>query len=89
MQAGKAIIHIKTIGNSTEESINTVGMNLLDVLEQKHTIKVTFGNFLECIDEVCSNRELVWTIYVNHHAINAGIANYIIKDNDTIEIVYE
>src|SRR3989338_5683430 len=78
---GNATLKIRTIGNTTVEIFDKVGMTLFAMLEKNHLIKANYGQFLECIDNVCSNREFAWAIYVDGKQINYGIKSYIVKDS--------
>ena len=89
VQSGNATVILTTIGNTTTETYGVVGVSLYHLLRSKHEVKLTTSGFLKCIDKVCSNSEMSWTIYKNNSKINAGVTFYIVLDSDQINVVYE
>ena len=82
---GNATLVIKTLGNTTTEKYQIKDATAHDLLKYKHDIKLTYGNYLECIDNVCANKEYIWTFYVNDAESPLGVKQYEVKRDDRIE----
>jgi hypothetical protein len=50
--------------------------------------KVT-GDFVNCINDVCSTKDYYWMYYINGQAASVGAGGYLVENNDTIEFIYE
>ena len=57
------------------------------MLQKEHEIKLTYGNAIKCIDNVCAESGYWWPLYVNGKKSSIGVQRYIVEDNDKIEIV--
>ena len=84
---GKATLIIKTIGNTTTEDFDRVGMTALQMLQEKHKTKSSFGFAVRCVDDVCAEGGYWWPMYVNGELSSVGSQSYIVKNNDKIEFV--
>jgi len=84
---GKAELIVKTIGNTTTETFDTIGMTALEMLKARHSVEFAFGSLVKCIDDVCAQSGYWWPIYVNEKKISLGAEYYIVKDNDKVEFV--
>ncbi len=82
---GDTTLTVKSIGNTTTQEYKVNGVNALDLLKFSHNVKLTFGNYLECIDDVCANKEYIWTFYVNGAKSPLGVKQYQVKSGDSIE----
>ena len=84
---GKAQLTIKTIGVTTVENFESVGYTVVEMLQRNHKIKISFGNSIGCIDDVCATSGYWWPLYVNDKKSSIGPQSYIVKNNDKIEFV--
>ena len=84
---GKAQLTIKTIGVTTVENFESVGYTAAEMLQRNHKIKISFGNSIGCIDDVCATSGYWWPLYVNGEISSLGPQNYVVKNNDEIEFV--
>ncbi len=84
---GSAELVIKTIGNTTTESFDTVGYTALEMLQRNHEINIEFGFAIRCIDNVCAEGGYWWPMNINGKKASIGPQSYIVKDNDKIEFV--
>ena len=87
LSEGKAELVIKTIGNTTIEEFDKVGYTALEMLQINHDVKLTYGNVIKCIDNVCAQSGYWWPLYVNGKKASVGAQSYIVKNNDKVELV--
>lgn len=87
LSEGKAELVIKTIGNTTTEKFDRVGMTALEMLKSGHNVKFSYGNLIKCIDNVCAESGYWWPLYVNGKKASLGAESYIVKNNDKVEFV--
>ena len=86
---GTASLIIETLGKTTNERFNFTKGTALGMLEQKHDVKTLLNdNFIECIDDVCTDKDYWWIFYVNEKEINLGVDNYRLKDGDKIRFEF-
>jgi len=83
IEKGQAQLTIKTIGETTTESIDA-GTPLIESLEKTHSIKL--GPALKCIDTVCNNGNYWWHFYVNEKRTLETVKSYIPKKGDKIKL---
>ena len=81
---GEATLVIKSIGNTTTQKYNVNGVTAYELLDFGHEVELTYGDYLRCIDDVCANKEYVWTFYVNEAESSLGAKQYTVKRGDRI-----
>ena len=83
-------LSIVSIGNTSYENYVIKGekMTALELLKQKHDVKVNLGNYIECIDDTCVNKEYSWAFYLNGRLSSEGVSFYRLKDNDAISLIF-
>ena len=82
---GIVTLKISSIGNTTIEKFNVTSTTALSLLKYRHKVETTYGNYVKCIDDVCANKEYVWTFYVDGEKSTIGASQYIVKNGDEIE----
>ena len=82
---GVAVIKISTIGKESEENVNATGITAIELLREKHEVKTNYGDYVECIDGVCAEKDYMWTFYLNTEKSTVGASEYIVNNNDLIE----
>ena len=87
LSEGKAELIVKTIGNTSIENFDTIGMTAIEMLKVKHDVKFAYGNLIKCIDNVCAESGYWWPLSVNGKKASLGAQSYIVKNNDKIEFV--
>lgn len=85
---GTATLVIESIGNTTTQKYEINDVTAYELLDYGHDLKVTYGDYLKCIDDVCANKEYVWTFYVNDIQSSEGVERYIVKRGDRIEFKF-
>lgn len=86
---GIVTLRISSIGNSTIERFNSSGTTAIELLEHRHDVKKNYGEYVECIDDVCGNKEYMWTFYVNGEKSVVGASQYNVKKEDEIEFKFD
>lgn len=84
---GKAELVVKTIGSTTTENFDKVGMTALEMLKASHDVKFAYGSLIECIDNVCAESGYWWPLHVNGKTASQGAEYYIVKDKDKVEFI--
>ena len=87
LSEGKAELAIKTIGNTTIENFDKVGMTALEMLKVRHDVKFAYGSLIECIDDVCAESGYWWPLHINGKKASQGAEYYIVKDKDEVEFI--
>ncbi|MCX6710034.1 MAG: DUF4430 domain-containing protein [Candidatus Woesearchaeota archaeon] len=86
---GKALLIVKTIGNTSESEILFNNVTAMKMLSQHHQVNITthasYGAFISCIDSVCGEGGLFWAFYVNNKSSSVGAGSYMVNDGDSIE----
>lgn len=88
---GKAILIIRTIGNTTQEKSDINGLSALEMLQKNHNIKVTESwpnKFIKCVDDVCAKGGFWWQFFVNGKLVLKSLDKYYPKDGDIISLEY-
>ena len=82
---GTATLIIKTLGSTKTERFKFEEGTPLGILKYNHRVKTTLNdNFVECIDDVCTDGNYWWIFKVNNKAINYGVKRYRLNDGDVI-----
>ena len=79
-------LEIKSIGITTVENYTT-NSSAINILKKDHN--VTGIMFVKCIDDVCSNSNLVWSFYVNKEKVLYNPSWYHPRGEDIITFSYE
>ena len=87
LNEGKAELVIKTIGSTEVEKFDKIGYTALEMLQTNHDVKLTYGNAIKCIDDICAQSGYWWPLDVNGKKASLGVQSYIVKNNDKIEFV--
>lgn len=82
---GFAELKIRTIGNTTIESFDTIGYSALEMLQVKHKVKLNYAGSIKCIDKICAESGYWWPMSVNGKKSSLGPKSYIVKNNDRVE----
>ena len=88
---GEATLIIRTIGDTTEETLNINGLTALEILEKNHNIEIfqTGPNkFVKCVDDVCAKGGYWWQFFVNEELILKSLDSYYPKDGDRLLLEY-
>jgi len=84
-----------TVNNlMTEESFYYKGKQIttLELLKRYKNITTTsstYGDFVNCIGQTCSNSSYYWMYYVNEGLAPVGAGTYLIQDKDNIKFSFE
>ncbi len=87
-----AILKLNTLGNIKQSDYTGLEITALDLLKKYHIVNTTsseYGEFVDCIDNICSNSNHYWMYYVNGNLSSVGAGLYQVKDKDIVEFVYE
>ncbi|PIN71841.1 hypothetical protein COV21_04035 [Candidatus Woesearchaeota archaeon CG10_big_fil_rev_8_21_14_0_10_45_5] len=90
--AGKATLVVSTIGSTQYRNITFKNESALDALSKNFNVTISgypgLGEFVKCIDSVCSNSEYFWAFYINNQSASLGAGSYLLKDGDVVEFRY-
>ncbi len=89
---GKVTLMTNVLGVTKEKTYEFANLTALELLQKDNLVNLTYssyGAFVQCINDICSNSNYYWMYYVNSELAPVGASDYRIKNNDTIEFRYE
>lgn len=63
-------------------------LDLLKKYNSVNTTSSTYGEFVNCINTLCSNNNYYWMYSVNGKLAQTGAGSYLVKNNDNLEFNY-
>ena len=92
LSAGKATLVVSTIGSTQYRNINFKNESALNALSENFNVTTSgypgLGEFVKCIDSVCSDSQYFWAFYINNQSASVGAGAYMLQDGDTVEFRY-
>ena len=89
---GKVTLEITSFGSTETNTYDFTNLTALQLLEEHNSVNVTnskFGAFVNCINSVCSGNNFYWIYYINGKSADVGAGSYWVKNDDSIEFMYE
>ena len=82
---GFAKLQIKTIGNTTIETFDSIGYTAMEMLRKNHKVELSYWESVKCIDDVCASSRYWWPMSVNGKKSSIGPRSYVVRNNDVVE----
>jgi hypothetical protein len=83
---------VNTLGNKKLNNYTGQSITALDLLKKYWVVNTSsskYGEFVNCIGNVCSSDSYYWMYYVNGNMAPVGAGEYSIRDNDSIEFIFD
>jgi len=91
-ESGGEVTLVITVFNDSESNMykftNMTALKLLELNNKVNTTSSKFGDFINCINDICSTSDYYWLYYVNNELAAVSASEYKVKNNDTIEFRY-